>query len=208
MITGESFFITSFINQSSAAQHVAFAAPFPGKMLTLDLDELIGSFICQRDFFLCASQETEIEVAFSKKLGVGLFGGKGFILQKLIGRGFAFAHAGGTLIEKYLVSEEMLSVDTGCLVATTPTIDYDIKFVGGFSNALFGGEGIFLAKLTVPGKVFLQSLPLSRLADIIIATARIHNQGEKKEAAGTGGDLLGDFISGLKGLPPDLKGGK
>lgn len=197
MITGESFFITSFINQSSTVKHVAFAAPFPGKILILDLGELGGSFICQRDSFLCASQDTEIEIAFSKKLGAGLFGGEGFILQNLVGQDFAFAHAGGTLIEKDLEAGEMLSVDTGCLVAMSPTIDYDIEFVGGFSNALFGGEGIFLAKLTGPGKVFLQSLPLSRLADRIISAARSQNQGEKKGAAGTGGDLLGDIISGL-----------
>jgi len=197
MITGESFFITAFINQSADVKRVAFAAPYPGKIITLDLGELGGSFITQRDSFLCAARDTEIEIAFSKKLGAGLFGGEGFILQKLVGDGLAFAHAGGTMIEKNLQPGEILSVDTGCLVAMAPSIDYDIEFIGGFSNALFGGEGIFLAKLTGPGKVFLQSLPLSRLADRISAATQKPSQGEQKGAAGVGGDLLGDIISGL-----------
>lgn len=194
-ITGESFFITSFINNGSAKSHVGFAAPFPGKIINLDLETLGGSFICQKDSFLCAFQGIDIEIAFTKRLGAGLFGGEGFILQRLEGAGLAFVHAGGTVIEKDLAPSETLRVDTGCLVAFAPTIDYDIKFVGGFRNALFGGEGLLLANLRGPGKVFLQSLPFSRLADRIKAALSVQT-GEKSGAASIGGDILGKIISG------------
>jgi uncharacterized protein (TIGR00266 family) len=194
-ITGESFFITSFVNNGSGKSRVGFAAPFPGKIINLDLEALGGSFICQKDSFLCAAQGIEIEIAFIKRLGAGLFGGEGFILQRLEGAGMAFVHAGGTVIEKDLSPDEKLRVDTGCLVAFAPTIDYDIKFVGGFRNALFGGEGLFLANLRGPGKVFLQSLPFSRLADRIKAALSVQT-GEKSGAAGIGGDILGKIISG------------
>jgi len=194
-ITGESFFITSFINNGSGKSRVGFAAPFPGKIINLDLEALGGRFICQKDSFLCAAQGIEIEIAFTKRLGAGLFGGEGFILQRLEGAGLAFVHAGGTVIEKDLSPDETLRVDTGCLVAFAPTIDYDIKFVGGFRNALFGGEGLFLAYLRGPGKVFLQSLPFSRLADRIKAALSVQT-GEKSGAAGIGGDILGKIISG------------
>jgi uncharacterized protein (TIGR00266 family) len=197
IFAGESFFISTFLNESAEKKRVAFAAPFPGKVIPLDLENLGGSFICQRDSFLCAARGTEIEVTFSKKLGAGLFGGEGFILQKLVGDGMTFVHAGGTVIEKNLQQGQTLKVDTGCLVAFAPSVDYDIEFIGGFTNALFGGEGIFLAKLTGPGKVYLQSLPLSRLADRIAAAARAGNQGERKGASGLGGEILGDIISGL-----------
>ena len=197
IFTGESFFITSFLNNTDVIKRVAFAAPYPGKIVPLDLTDLGGTFICQKDSFLCAARGIEIEIAFSKKLGAGLFGGEGFILQRLVGDGLAFAHAGGTIIEKNLEAEEILSVDTGCLVAFSPSVDYDIEFIGGFTNALFGGEGLFLAKLTGPGKVFLQSLPLSRLADRIAVAANLRNVGETKGAAGLGGEILGDIISGL-----------
>ena len=197
IFTGESFFITSFLNNTDVIKRVAFAAPYPGKIVPLDLTSLGGTFICQKDSFLCAAKGIEIEIAFSKKLGAGLFGGEGFILQRLVGDGLAFAHAGGTIIEKNLKAEEILSVDTGCLVAFSPSVDYDIEFIGGFTNALFGGEGLFLAKLTGPGKVFLQSLPLSRLADRIAVAANLRNVGETKGAAGLGGEILGDIISGL-----------
>lgn len=197
MFTGESFFITTFLNQGNSKKHVAFAAPYPGKIIPLDLSAVGGSFLCQRDSFLCAASGTEIEVAFQKRLGAGLFGGEGFILQRLVGEGFTFLHAGGTIIEKNLEQGEILNVDTGCLVAFAPSVDYDIEFVGGFTNALFGGEGLFLAKMTGPGKVFLQSLPLSRLADRIASASFSQYQGEKKGAAGVGGDILGDIISGL-----------
>ncbi len=197
IITGESFFITTFLNTAADVKRVAFAAPYPGKIIPLDLTSLGGTFICQKDSFLCAARGIEIEIAFSKKIGAGLFGGEGFILQRLVGDGLAFAHAGGTIIEKELAAGEVLSVDTGCMVAFSPSVDYDIEFIGGFTNALFGGEGLFLAKMTGPGKVYLQSLPLSRLADRIAVAANLYNVGETKRGAGLGGEILGDIISGL-----------
>lgn len=196
MVTGESFFITTFLNAGNGKSHVAFAAPYPGKVIPLDLDEVGGEYLCQKDAFLCAAQGVEIEVAFTKKIGAGIFGGEGFILQRLQGDGLAFVHAGGTIIEKNLSAGESLRVDTGCLVAFAPSVNYDIKFVGGFTNALFGGEGLFLANLQGPGKVYLQSLPFSRLADRILAAARFQQVGEKKGLAGLGGEILGDIISG------------
>ncbi len=196
MFTGESFFITTFYNQGNTKSHAAFAAPYPGKIIPLDLGALGGQFLCQKDSFLCAAQGIEIEVAFTKRIGAGLFGGEGFILQRLTGDGLVFVHAGGTIIEKNLAQGETLRVDTGCLVAFAPTVDYDIQFVGGFKNVLFGGEGLFLARLTGPGKVYLQSLPLSRLADRILAAARFRQTDEKKGVAGMGGDILGNILSG------------
>jgi len=196
MVTGESFFITSFLNNGSGKQHVAFAAPYPGKVIPLDLSALGGKFMCQKDAFLCAASGIEVEVAFTKRLGAGIFGGEGFILQRLEGGGLAFVHAGGTILERNLMAGESLRVDTGCLVAFSPSVDYDIKFVGGFRNALFGGEGLFFAKLNGPGKVFMQSLPFSRLADRILAAARFQKKGEQKGVAGVGGDILGNILSG------------
>ncbi len=175
MFTGESFFITTFLNNAKERRRVAFAAPFPGRILPVDLARSGGSILCQKDSFLCAARGIEIGVAFTKKLGAGLFGGEGFILQRLEGDGLAFIHAGGTLLEKELKSGEVLMVDTGCLAALAPSVDYDIQFVGGFKNALLGGEGIFLARLEGPGKVYLQSLPHSRLADRIIEASRLRN---------------------------------
>jgi uncharacterized protein (TIGR00266 family) len=194
-ITGESFFITTFLNNGGKLSHVAFAAPYPGKVIKIDLTQEGGKFICQKDSFLCAAQGIEVEIAFTKRLGAGLFGGEGFILQRLAGDGLAFVHAGGTVIEKNLAAGESLRVDTGCIVAFSPSVDYDIKFVGGFRNALFGGEGLFIANLTGPGKVFLQSLPLSRLADRLKSALKTQT-GEKSGAAGAGGDILGKIISG------------
>ncbi len=176
MLTGESFFITTFLNNAKERRKVAFAAPFPGRILPVDLEQVGGSILCQKDSFLCAARGIEIEVAFTKKLGAGLFGGEGFILQRLEGNGLAFIHAGGTMLERDLRSKEVLMVDTGCLAALAPSVDYDIQFVGGFKNALLGGEGIFLARLEGPGKVYLQSLPLSRLADRIMEASRPRNQ--------------------------------
>jgi uncharacterized protein (TIGR00266 family) len=196
MITGESFFITTFLNTGSGKSHVAFAAPYPGKIIPIDMPQFGGRILCQKDAFLCAAEGIDIEVAFSKKIGAGVFGGEGFILQRLQGDGMAFVHAGGTIIEKDLEQNEVLRVDTGCLVAFSDRVDYDIQFVGGFVNALFGGEGLFLAKLSGPGKVYLQSLPFSRLADRILAAARFKQTGEKKGVAGLGGNILGDIISG------------
>jgi uncharacterized protein (TIGR00266 family) len=194
-ITGESFFITSFINQGNKKSKVGFAAPYPGKIITLDLNSLGGKFICQKDSFLCAALEVDIEIAFTKRLGAGLFGGEGFILQRLEGDGLAFVHAGGTIIEKELATSEILRVDTGCLVAFASSIDYNIKFIGGFKNALFGGEGLFLASLRGPGKIYLQSLPFSRLADRIKVAMNLQTE-EKTGAAGLGGEVFGKIISG------------
>ena len=195
MITGEGFFITTFMNTGQGKQRVAFGAPYPGKIVPLDLGKLGGRFLCQRDSFLCAAAGTEIDIAFTRKLGAGFFGGEGFILQKLEGDGLAFVHAGGTIIERDLQPGESLRVDTGCLVAFAPSVDYDIQMVGGFKNALFGGEGMFLAKLTGPGHVYLQSLPLSRLAGRIMAAAG-GNRGESQGVAGLGGNLLGGLLGG------------
>ncbi len=194
MITGESFFITNFVHHGPNKGHVAFAAPYPGKIIPIDLRDFGGRILCQKDAFLCAATGIEIEVAFTKRIGAGLFGGEGFILQELTGDGLAFVHAGGTILERNLGPDERLRVDTGCLVAIGPTVDYDIQFVGGFKNALFGGEGMFLAVLHGPGKVYLQSLPFSRMADRIYAAARFQQKGEQKGLGGLG--ILGDLISG------------
>lgn len=196
-VTGESFFVTIFENQANAPRRVAFAAPYPGKIIAFDLDAFQGEVLCQRDSFLAAAKGTEIEVAFTKKLGAGLFGGEGFILQRLRGDGMVFAHAGGTVIEKDLAAGETLRVDTGCLVAFASTVDYDIQFVGGVKNALFGGEGLFLARMTGPGKVYLQSLPFSRLVDRIKRGITVSSGGgESRGVAGMGGSILKDIISG------------
>lgn len=167
MLTGDGFFISTFVNGGNRKSRVGFSAPYPGKIVPLDLRKLGGTFLCQKDSFLCAANGIDIDIAFTRRLGAGFFGGEGFILQKLRGDGLAFVHAGGTLIEKNLSPGEVLRVDTGCLVAFAPTVDYNIQFVGGFRNALFGGEGLFLARLTGPGTVYLQSLPLSKLAERI-----------------------------------------
>ena len=204
-ITGESFFITSFANEGSRKARVAFSAPYPGKVIPLDLGAHGGRFLCQKDTFLCAAQGVEIEVAFTKKIGAGLFGGEGFILQRLEGDGLAFCHAGGTIIERDLAGGEVLMVDTGCLVAFSDTVDYDIQFQGGFKNALFGGEGLFLARIEGPGLVYLQSLPFSRLADRIVAASRMYaNRGETNRG-GAGLGALGGLAAG--GILGDLLGG-
>jgi uncharacterized protein (TIGR00266 family) len=195
-ITGESFFITSFINTGDGKQRAAFAASYPGKIIPIELSDFGGRILCQKDSFLCAAQGVEIEVAFTKRLGAGVFGGEGFILQRLHGDGRVFVHAGGTIIERDLARDEVLRVDTGCLVAFAETVDYDIQFIGGFRNALFGGEGLFLARMTGPGKVYLQSLPFSRLADRVLAAARFQKVDERKGAAGIGGDIIGNILSG------------
>jgi uncharacterized protein (TIGR00266 family) len=196
MIAGESFFITTFLNNSRNKRRLTFGAPYPGKIIPLELNKLGGEFLCQKDAFLCAARGIEIEVAFTRKLGAGIFGGEGFILQRLTGDGLAFVHAGGTIIKKELAPGESLRVDTGCLVAFALTVNYDIQFIGGFKNVLFGGEGIFLARLTGPGLVYLQSLPFSRLADRIMAAARFQQRGEQKGVAGLGGGILGGILGG------------
>lgn len=193
IVSGENFFITSFLNTSMRKSRVTFAAPYPGKIIPLHLQELGGSFLCQRDGFLCAAQGIDITVEFTRKLGAGLFGGEGFILQRLTGNGKAFIHAGGAIIKKTLAPGERLRVDTGCLVAFQPSVEYDIEFIGGFKNVLFGGEGLFYATLTGPGIVYLQTLPFSRLADRIVTASGWF--GRKDESKGLGG-IFGDIISG------------
>ncbi|MEO7158837.1 MAG: TIGR00266 family protein [Vicinamibacterales bacterium] len=197
LLTGESMFMTVFTNQGQGKQRVAFGAPYPGKIIAMDLKALGGHLVCQKDSFLCAARGVSIGIAFQKKLGVGLFGGEGFIMQKLEGDGLCFVHAGGTIHHFELAAGETLRVDTGCLVALQPSINYDIQFVGGIKTALFGGEGIFFATLQGPGRVWLQSLPLSRMADRIYSAAP-QSKGRRKEEGSildrVGG--LGDLIDG------------
>ena len=196
LITGESLFMTVFTNQASnAKQQVAFAAPYPGKILALDLKQLGGELLCQKDSFLCAARGVSIGIAFQRKIGVGLFGGEGFIMQRLQGDGLCFAHAGGTVQPLDLAPGQTLRVDTGCLVALQPTVAYDIQYVGKVKTALFGGEGLFFASLTGPGRVWLQSLPFSRMADRIFKAAPAaggSRVGEGSMLGGLGGLLDGD----------------
>ena len=192
VLTGESLFVTLFSNAGRGRETVAFAAPYPGKILPLHLDQLGGEIICQKDSFLCGAKGTKISIAFQKRIGVGLFGGEGFIMQRLQGDGIVLVHAGGTLMHRELQPGQRLKLDTGCLVALAPTVDYDIQFVGGFKNAIFGGEGLFLATLTGPGKIWCQSLPFSRLAGRVLANAS--RTGGKDE-----GSLLGSFGKVLMG---------
>lgn len=171
VITGESLFMTHFTNSArEGKRNAAFGAPYPGKIVAIDLDETRGELICQKDSFLCAALGTELSVAFNKKIGAGLFGGEGFILQRLRGDGLVFVHAGGTVVEKHL-DDERIMVDTGCIVAFEPTVDYDIRQAGNLKSMIFGGEGLFLATLQGTGRVWLQSLPFSRLADRILEFA-------------------------------------
>jgi len=192
-ITGESLFMTHFTHQGSGKSHVSFAAPYPGSIVPVDLSTIGGSLLCQKDAFLCAALGTKLDIAFTKRLGVGFFGGEGFILEKLSGDGMAFIHAGGTVIEKELHGET-LRVDTGCLVAFQPSIDYDIERAGNLKSMLFGGEGLFMATLRGTGKVWLQSLPFSRMADRIIAHAPAHGGSDKGEGSILGG--IGRLIDG------------
>ncbi len=189
LITGESLFVVTFTCTGPGRERVAFAAPYPGKIIPMDLDQLGGELLCQKDSFLCAARGVSIGIAFAKRLGVGLFGGEGFILQRLTGSGVAFVHAGGTLCDKTLAPGQELRVDTGCIVAFQPSVSYDIKFVGGFKNTLFGGEGLFFATLRGPGRVWLQSLPFARLADRIHATGGV--VGKRKEEGSVLGTLGG-----------------
>ena len=194
-LAGDSFFITTFTNEGGKRRDVAFAAPFPGKILAVDLRAWGGRLIAQKDSFLCAAFGIEISIAFNRRIGAGFFGGEGFILQKLTGDGLAFLHASGTLAEIKLAAGETLRVDTGCLVAMEESVDYDIQMVPGLKTALFGGEGLFFVKLTGPGRVVLQTLPFSRLADRIIAAApRVGGKrvGEGGLLGGIGGLLDGD----------------
>ena len=194
VLTGESLFMTAYSNIGKDKKHATFAAPYPGKVIALDLSEMGGKVICQKDAFLCAAKGITVGIEFQKRMGAGLFGGEGFIMQKLEGDGMAFVHAGGTIIEKNLKQGEQLKVDTGCIVAMTKDVDYDVQFVGGIRNTLFGGEGLFFASLTGPGKVWIQSLPFSRLADKIISSAP--KMGGKRTGEGSILGGLGDLIDG------------
>ena len=196
LLTGESLFMTVFQNRGQGKKRVAFGAPYPGKIVAIDLKEIGGELIAQKDAFLAAAKGVSIGIAFQKKIGVGLFGGEGFIMQRLVGDGIALIHAGGTLVEKVLAPGETIKLDTGCLVALQPSITYDVGLVGGIKNTLFGGEGLFLATLTGPGKVWLQSLPFSRLAGRVLAHAG--SKGNKDE---------GSVLNSLGGLGNALMGG-
>jgi uncharacterized protein (TIGR00266 family) len=192
ILTGESLFMTSFLNNSAfGVRKVSFASPYPGKIIPIDLTDYRGKFICQKDAFLCAAKGVTVGIEFSKKLGRGLFGGEGFIMQKLEGDGMAFVNAGGTMARKELRPGETLRVDTGCIVGFTQDVDYDIEFVGGIKNTLFGGEGMFFATLKGPGIVYIQSLPFSRLAGRIIASLpRSGNSKGEGSILGSIGDLF------------------
>lgn len=191
VLSGESIFLTHFSNTSAGKKRVAFAAPYPGRIIPVNMAQNGGELLCQKDAFLCAALGTRLDIAFTKRLGTGFFGGEGFILQHLKGDGMAFVHAGGTVIEKQL-HNETLRVDTGCIVAFTSGISYDIQLVGGLKSMFFGGEGLFLATLSGTGKVFLQSLPFSRMADRILAHAPAAGGSRKGEGSvlGTIGDML------------------
>lgn len=192
--TGESLFMTWFTNRGHGKKRVAFASPYPGRIMPIDLGAIRGNFICQKDAFLCAAMGTEVGIAFNKKLGAGFFGGEGFIMQRLSGDGLAFVHAGGTIMERKLGNGEMLRVDTGCLVGFEEGVDYDIEMARGLKSAFFGGEGLFLATLRGPGTVYLQSLPFSRLADRIYSAAPQTGGGGKGEGSVLGG--LGNLLDG------------
>lgn len=194
LLTGESLFMTVFHNIGQGKKKISFAAPYPGKIIPIDLEKYEGKFICQKDAFLCAAKGVSIGVEFSKKLGRGFFGGEGFIMQKLEGDGLSFLHVGGTVARKVLVAGETIKIDTGCLVGFTKDVNYDIEFVGGIKNTVFGGEGLFFATLQGPGVVYVQSLPFSRLAGRIIAS--IPRQGGKSKGEGSILGGIGDILDG------------
>lgn len=192
MLVGENLFMTAFTNASSGKKHVSFASPYPGKIVPLDLQQLGNKVICQKDAFLCAAKGVSIGIEFQRKLGTGLFGGEGFIMEKLEGDGLAFLHASGFVQEKILQPGELVKIDTGCIVGFTATVDYDIQFVGGIKNTLFGGEGLFFATLRGPGKVWIQSLPVSRLAARILAYGTYQRKEEGSILGGLGNMMDGD----------------
>jgi uncharacterized protein (TIGR00266 family) len=199
LVTGEGLFTTVYTNQARGKQRVAFGAPYPGKILPMDLRQLGGMLICQRDAFLCAARGVSLGIAFQRKLSTGFFGGEGFIMQKLEGDGLAFVHAGGTVVKRELQPGQTLLVDTGCLVAYTPSVNFEIQYVGKIKTALFGGEGLFFAKVTGPGTVWLQSLPFSRLASRVFAAAPQTGGGRTEQSALgglVGGGVLGGILSG------------
>ncbi len=192
LLVGESLFMTAFTNIAAGKKQVSFASPYPGKIIALDLMQLGGKVICQKDAFLCAAKGVSIGIDFHRKLGTGIFGGEGFIMEKLEGDGLAFVHAGGHVFEKELMSCEMIKIDTGCLVALTQHINYDIQFVGGIRNTIFGGEGLFFATLQGPGKVWIQTLPISRLASRILSYGTVKRKEEGSILGGIGNMLDGD----------------
>jgi uncharacterized protein (TIGR00266 family) len=194
LLTGESLFMTVFLNRSSQKRRVAFGAPYPGRIVPMHLAEIGGELIAQKDSFLAAAKGVSIGIAFQKKLGVGLFGGEGFIMQRLEGDGWAFVHAGGTLTERTLMPGEKVRVDTGCIVALQPSVNYDIQYVGKIKTAFFGGEGLFFATLTGPGKIWLQSLPLSRLANRIVSAVPGIARGGREEGSVLG--AIGGLLDG------------
>ena len=198
LVTGESLFTTVYTNQTAAKARVAFAAPYAGKIMAMDLRKLGGTLICQKDAFLCAARGVSLGIFFQRKLSVGFFGGEGFIMQRLDGDGMAFVHAGGTVVKRDLQPGQTLFVDTGCLVAMTPNVNFEIQYVGKIKTALFGGEGLFFAKVIGPGTVWLQSLPFSRLASRIFAAAP-QRGGSKEEGGVLGGLAAGGLLGGILG---------
>lgn len=192
LLVGENLFMTAFTNSGMGKKTVTFASPYPGKIIPLDLHALDGKVVCQKDAFLCAAKGVSISIEFQRKLGTGLFGGEGFIMEKLEGDGMAFVHAGGHIVERVLEPGEMLRVDTGCIVAFTQTVNYDIQFVGGIKNTLFGGEGVFFATLSGPGKVWLQTLPVSRLAARLLSYGSFNRREEGSLLGGLGNIFDGD----------------
>jgi uncharacterized protein (TIGR00266 family) len=197
LITGESLFTTVYTNNSGSKQRVAFAAPYPGKILAMDLNRMGGTLICQKDAFLCAARGVALGIYFQQKLSVGFFGGEGFIMQKLEGTGLAFVHAGGTVLKRDLKAGETLFVDTGCIVALMPSVSFEVQYVGKIKTALFGGEGLFFAKVTGPGTVWLQSLPFSRLASRVFAAAPQTGGGGRGEGSVLGGVGGGGVLGGI-----------
>lgn len=198
LVTGESLFTTVYTNQASRKLKVAFAAPYPGKILPMDLSKLGGMLVCQKDAFLCAAKGVSLGIYFQQKLSVGFFGGEGFVMQKLEGDGLAFVHAGGTVVRRELQAGETLFIDTGCVVAFTPNVNFEIQYVGKIKTALFGGEGLFFAKVTGPGTVWLQSLPFSRLASRVFAAAP-QRGGSREEGSVLGGFAGGGLLGGILG---------
>ena len=196
VLAGDSFFITIFINEATRRRDVAFASPYPGKIQPIDLEAWGGTLIAQKDAFLCGARGVDVSIAFTRRIGAGFFGGEGFILQKLTGDGLVLLHASGTIKEITLAAGEVLRVDTGCLVALQPSVQYDIQLVPGIKTALFGGEGLFFVRLTGPGRVLLQTLPFSRLADRIIAAAPRIGGGRREEGSVLGG--LGGLLGGRR----------
>ncbi len=202
LVTGESLFTTVYTNNAGQKQRVAFGAPYPGKILPMDLRQLGGMLVCQKDSFLCAARGVSLGIYFQQKLSVGFFGGEGFIMQKLEGDGLAFVHAGGTVVQRALRAGETLMVDTGCVVAFTPDVNFEIQYVGKIKTALFGGEGLFFAKLTGPGTVWLQSLPFSRLASRVFAAAP-QRGGSREEGSVLGAVAGGGLLGGILGSGGD-----